>query len=430
MTCTKGRPVYIAIILVMISFDSSQAKDEINGIIDASPPKNTIQSKDSIAQKNRVVTSSSQLDTNVTAISISDLTSQAFRQIDTEARRLDRLIENAETMGKIFGALIIAFAAIISFFITRSIGELKRELQGSVEAHVDRVLREETLNKKTFLQLIDSLKDAEIKWEAIKSTIKDIERFNQITEGLEGDAQGAYKAVDEIVGRPTTTDEERRVALTYIRKIIQFGVKGWVDPNMLYNASSNASSLDFDHEALLLASLCAHWDPKPSHIARRSRLEDMFGLRYNLKGEVLAREDVLATTIRADAWNNLLALVKKPLSFNCELIYSDAQSIAIRNRESGYLDQLYTTMTDNKGEHYTSYAFVIIAVLTVMRGGDNWRTFYNEAVSSAIAILHKESPMSTWYNHSVKDLIKISKPIGDESTIIEKLNAIGIKLPK
>lgn len=371
--------------------------------------------------------------TDPLALSEKDLIEQAFRQIDTEARRLDRLIANVEIVGKVVATLILGLSVVVSIFAFRSLSELRRELQSSVEEHVDRALRKESERKQTFQALLESLKQAETKWEEIKASIQHIEGFYTITETLVGDAQGAYKAVSEISNKPTATEDDRRVALTYLRKLIQLGVEGRVDPNILFNATSAASKLDFDFEALQIAALCAHWDPKPSHIARKNRLEDIFGARFVLRDNHLERDEVSANVVRSEAWTAALEQVRRMPTIQCELILSEAHNIAVRNRESGFMDELITvieTSSQSKDNRQTpSYLYVILGGLYAMRGNLQWREGYEDTITKALQILKQESPSSTWYWHTIRDLLSNTTKLGERVSMVQRLKDAEVPMP-
>jgi len=238
-------------------------------------------------------------------ISERDLLHQAFRQIDVEARRLDRLFDNAETLGQVVVGFVIAVSVLLSVFGYRSLSDLKKELQISVQGHVENSLRRQAETRETFEELADSLKEAQNRWETIAKTIQDIETFSSLTEAQYGDPMGAYVTVKTISEKGQPSKEDRRITLALLSKLVTLGEKGRVDPNLLYNASSVASNLDFDFEAVKLATLCAHWDPKPTHLARRRRLEDVFGIRFSLADGRLHRDEVSAEAVREEAWHDL-----------------------------------------------------------------------------------------------------------------------------
>ena len=54
----------------------------------------------------------------------------------------------------------------------------------------------------------------------------------------------------------------------------------------------------------------------------------------------------------------------------------------------------------------TSYAYCILAGFYLMRGADGWRAGFEEAINTAIVIHQGESPKSTWYKHSKREIAK------------------------
>ena len=365
-------------------------------------------------------------------VSQEDIVQFARRQIDLETQRLDKLVQNTETVGKLLAAMVAAFAAYITFFGFRSFKEFKEEVQSNVQASVqslvDRTLEEKSQSGKTFEQLVQSLSSAQSRWAKIEESLTNLAKFEALSSAQYGDAHGAYAMARALAKRDDISPDERRAALGLLLKIVELGEQGKVDPNLLFNACSVAAELDFDHEALKLATLCAHWDPKPSHILRRSRHEDAFGLRFEMKDHVLAVSDQSPATVRAQAWNLAKDLVSKGQRFQCELILSDVENIAIRNRESGYIDEAIPVLKElTKDGAAPSYAFVVLSDFYAMRGDSTWLTDYLATVRAAVAVLSTESPASSWYQESIGDLLKMAERAGKTADIIAILGEAGIE---
>ncbi|HSW01190.1 MAG TPA: hypothetical protein VLI39_13525, partial [Sedimentisphaerales bacterium] len=247
----------------------------------------------------------------------------AYRQVELETQRLDKLVNNAETVGKLMATLIVAFVAIVGFFGYRSIKELKDEMQASVQSTVDNILQDKSKSADTFEHLVTSLGSAQKRWAEIEKSIDNLARFETLSTSQFGDAQGAYGTAKELSTKKGLSSDERRAVLGYLLKIIELGEQGRVDPTLLFNASAVASDMAFDHEALRLATLCAHWDPKPSHLLRKSRLEDIFGMRFELKESKLTLSEQPPMTVRGEAWKTARELVRQGPTFQSELIFSE-----------------------------------------------------------------------------------------------------------
>jgi len=354
----------------------------------------------------------------------------AYRQVELETQRLDKLVSNAETVGKLMAALIVAFAAILAFFGYRSIKELKDEMQASVQTTVDKILQDKSKSAETFEQLVASLGSAQTRWAQIEQSLDNLARFEELSSSQFGDAQGAYGLAKELAEKNDTSLDDRRAALGYLLKIIELGEQGKVDPNILFNACSVASEMDFDHEALKLSTLCAHWDPKPSHGLRKSRLEDIFGMRFELKDSSLVLSEQPPITVRQEAWKAARELVRQGPTFQCELILSELHNIAMRNRESGYVDDAIVVLEDvTKGKRVPSYAFAILSGFYAMRGDETWLDDYLNAVTKAIEIHKVESPACTWYQHTIRDLLQMAKQTGRTAEIEEIINHAGLQTP-
>jgi hypothetical protein len=351
----------------------------------------------------------------------------AYRQIELETQRLDKLIRNAEMVGKLMATLLIAFVAILSVFGYRSIKELKNELQASVESIVERILKDKSKSGESFEHLVTSLSSAQTRWATIEKAIDNLAKFETLSSSQSGDAQGAYRMAKDLSGKEDITADERRMALGYLLKILELGEQGRVDPNLLFNACSVASEMDFDHEALKLATLCAHWDPKPSHVLRKSRLEDAFGMRFELQDHTLVRSDQTPTMVRTEAWKVARDLARKSPTYQCELIFSELHNIAVRNRESGYIDDAIAVMEDvTKDMTAPSYAYAVLSGFYAMRGNSTWLADYLRTAGEAVKALSEESPASTWYDHTRRDIVKMAVHTNRTAEIAKILDGEGI----
>ena len=352
-----------------------------------------------------------------------------YRQVELETKRLDRLIQNAETVGKIMVSLVIAIATILSVFGYRSIKELKNEIQSSVEGLVEKTLKDKSNSGEMFDQLVTKLESAQKRWAQIEKSIENLDHFAALSSSQSGDAQGVYRTAKDLSNKTDITVDERRAALGYLLKIIELGEQGRVDPNLLFNACSLASEMDFDHEALKLASLCAHWDPKPSHVLRKSRLEDTFGMRFELNKCALMQSQMSQTEVRQEAWMVARELASKSPTYQCELIFSELHNIASRNRESGYIDEAIAVMEDiTKDEMAPSYAYAVLSGFYAMRGNATWLRDYLETNKRAAKILSRESPACSWYEATIRDILEMAVHATRTEEIKQILNEAGISI--
>lgn len=219
-----------------------------------------------------------------------DLFEIGFKEIEFEAKRLDRLIANAEIFGTIITTAIIALGAIISFLGIKSLRDIKAEIRESVKGNVDLAIQRQVDTKKTFESLVAGLRAAEERWNKIRENLDELEKFAALTGSQQVDAHGAYRAATEISERQAVDEDGRKTALRLLQTVRTLGEAGVVDPNILFNASSVASEMDFDYEALMLITLCCHFDPKPSHVVRKSRHEDIFGIRMAYRDGKLVQD--------------------------------------------------------------------------------------------------------------------------------------------
>ena len=330
-----------------------------------------------------------------------------LKEIEFEAKRLDRLIANAEIVGGIIVTAIIALGAILSFLGVKSIRDIKAEIRESVKANVDLAIQRQADTKETFESLVASLQSAEDRWRGIRENLDELERFTALTGAEQDDAHGAYRAARDISEREAVDEDGRKTALKLLQTLIALGETGTVDPNILFNASSVASRMEFDYEALKLITLCCHFDPKPSHIARKSRHEDVFGIRMAHRDGKLVQDSSDAEEARNHAWVSLKEQVLANPRVQCELVFSEFHNVAVRNRESGYFDDAINSLNAVASEgEMTSYGYSILAGFHLMRGADGWKADFKKAIETAIALHQSESPQSTWYEHSARDIAK------------------------
>lgn len=403
-------PILCATLLSVLSMSSSFAEEATKAATVQSPSGlNTSQSKDDTSKK--------------------DLSDLAFKQIEFEAHRLDRLISNAETVGGLLASFALAFTGFVTFLGFRSVSELKKELQLSVAALVETALRDHSTANTTFKELTENVKQAEERWANIQRSISNLEKFTSLSDSQYSDAQGAYRIADELSKKEQLTEDERKTALGFVLKVIELGEQGKVDPNLLFNCSSTASSLDFDYEALQLATLCAHWDAKASHLVRKHRLEDVFGIRFKLDNGKLHVTDEKPTVVRANAWSTLLGQVKSNPTYQCELVYFELHNMAMRNSESGYVDDAIKTIEQltKENDEVPSYPYAILASFYAERGNACWDSDFSATVEAAVNKLSKESRGSSWYMHTIDSLMKVGIRLGRQAYVSEKLATAAIQ---
>ncbi len=278
-------------------------------------------------------------------------------------------------------------------------------------------------DEKNYLSVIDTGGTFSFKTEE-KRTILD---SDETLHPSSTDAYAAYVVAREIAGKHELAEGDRERALENLKTIIRLGVQGHVDPNLLFNSSSVASTLDLDHEALILSTLCAEIDPKPSHTMRKLRLENVFGQAYVYKDNALHEEDVQPITVRERAWSHALDVIKDNPVVQCELIYSELHNIAVRNREMGYIEQAIAAIESlAKGGRLPSYAFVTLAGFYAMIGAEDWRDKFNKAFEEAARQLSKESPASSWYQHTIREAVQWASRLGQEEKAKELLSRAGL----
>jgi hypothetical protein len=64
-----------------------------------------------------------------------------------------------------------------------------------------------------------------------------------------------------------------------------------------------------------------------------------------------------------------------------------------------------------------------------MQGAQSWRADYERATTKAIELLRQESPMATYYEHTIRDLLIHAQYINEVDDMFQKLGEAGITIP-
>ncbi len=130
-----------------------------------------------------------------------DVLEFAYRQIQLETERLDKLIRNAQTVGQLVVVLVVAFVAVLSFFGYKSVKDVKTELQESVENLVERNLKDKSATGATFEELVTRLESARARWTQIEKDLDNLAKFEALSSsaiwGCPGRVCGSKRAIKE-----------------------------------------------------------------------------------------------------------------------------------------------------------------------------------------------------------------------------------------
>lgn len=216
------------------------------------------------------------------------------------------------------------------------------------------------------------------------------------------------------------SENERRAALAYLGSIIRAGEQGLVEPNLLFNASVLASQMEMYAEAVKLAVLAVHGRPSVNGRILVLEMADLFGKTYNfIDGKIVAIEQS-AEVLRAEIWAEVLAMIKEAPGAGAEQICSRAANIAERNNTSGYYDSLIQAIkvsAEASDKELTSYGYMMLADMTSRRGGKNWKEEFLAAIGKSLDRLKIEPPRSTWYPHSVREIVDSAR----KADVLEEL---------
>jgi hypothetical protein len=303
---------------------------------------------------------------------------------------------------------------------------------------------------------------------SLRSKISDLESRGDAFAADLTDPQSIYDSIDQIVDslddKEITGREKndlRRLAASRLNDLIGLGLNGEVSPNLLFNAQVSAARLDMDTHALKLATVCdslqASFSNKLAVLSRRTTVAASFEVLTQGQSRILKRTDKNPVEIVNDSLNEALLLAANAPAPQCEILFSQVWNISHRLRENlGVEKMLYVLMRSKcarqgvspppwlsqseyeipildhfdwdsqKGQAVPSYMVGKIADCIAFLSPQNWRSEFIQFAEEAIEIHSKESPMVTWSQHFVRELVKTSHRLNLTKEIQEKFKEVGM----
>ena len=328
----------------------------------------------------------------------------------------------------VVSGVVLIGVGFVSFLGVSNLNDIGEQLAQNAKAQVRNAIETENGNVTSIDNLTKVLQGAKNQYEQNKGYIKSLNVLNNLKDINRDDPYFAYEKLEQMEYEESTP-ASRKTALELFANVIESGERGIADPNTLFNASVSAERMGFHLEAVKLAVLADHWQPTLSHKAVRAQATGLLGHSFELVGGRLQQVELSPKDVRRLSWQDMLDMVELAPRVECEHIYSRASNIARRNRGDGYFRQLIDTILKSETMHpgeLTSYAYSTLAEIYAWQGEEGWREKYIDATTKSLQLLAKESPDSTWYDHSVGDSVGTAGRLGKLSELLALADSVGV----
>ena len=346
----------------------------------------------------------------------------------------------------VIGALVVSWGAIVSWAFTRWFWNTQNSIKENISIYVTQELQKNSSAKATYAELVASLSDEHTRHQQHLKALTDLREFDCRNADNKDDPSFSYTEAQRLSEDGQLTRENRRIVLGHLQNLIDHCMFGIFDPDTLFNASVVADRLDFHEEAIKLATLCNHYKPIASHSMLLADLQNTFGMEFKFSDDKIDRIPKSPQKVREMACRQAIIEILKTPREQCEIIYSRASNIAVREQEIGQISKFiraietsqsakdrsvelkalgFTTQIDRA---LTSYGYVTLADFYAMQGDVEWESKYWENVQAALTLLSTESRMVTWYVPSMRQLQKTADHLGVEEKMASMTSNLGIDL--
>ena len=154
-----------------------------------------------------------------------------------------------------------------------------------------------------------------------------------------------------------------------------------------------------------------------------------FHPEFTFDGVKLQKVASPAEAVRAEAWTELKEIIASAPRQEGEQAYSRASNMAVRNRSSGYYTELIAVIEQSlldTPDAVTSYAVATLAQLYTWEAKPDWRRKYDLAVAMSLDKMSTESPVSSWYKHTARELIQNASRLSEVDGFLEQAAVVGI----
>lgn len=367
---------------------------------------------------------------------------QYFKYVENQLQTFNSLVIFLTALVGVIGAILIGIAVASAYMFNNQLKDTRNELRDEVKSSVKRELMSHGENKDIFDKLSKDLGEANLEAERLLSGLGDI---HDIKERLSNDDSSAdpsfcYQEITRLEAQYSDSENKmpndvRLKIKLYLSFIIQSALSGSIDPNTLFNAGVTSSKLDFDDEFHKLIALAHKFKKSRSHTMKLAECRHKYGRVYQVTEEGFEILDKSSKEVREESLELARSELVKGGREHCEQVYSSANNIAIADLAAGavtdFIKAIETSATiseANNGpkssiEDYKleasgtsdagistqalpSYAYVTLADFHAIRGAEDWRAAYLENTRIALRLIQNESPMSSWYDSSVDNIMK------------------------
>ena len=355
-------------------------------------------------------------------------------------RYADRELGFIKAVVSVLGLISFVFLGVLGYFAKRYIDDIQKTVQQTTTIFLDESFAKEGERQKAFTKLAD---DSHQYVEEYKEILESLEGLRELKDlaGATEDASYAYSRATLLVKRYMELDADAqggekakglRLEVSSLLDIIESeALKGNVNANTVFNAAANAGRMQDTLRSLRLMTLAADLEPSDAHQLAKLDEEYKMGISFSVSGGSISRIESDAGTIRETAFARAMEIVAKGKLQQSEIIISRAWNMAERGREEGALDALIEVLeglvSPRKG-NVTSYVHVTLAQLYGRQALPDWEGKAKAALTTAIELLAKESPLATWYDSSQRELGTISQRLGLFDFAKDLAEAQGIEL--
>ena len=342
---------------------------------------------------------------------------QAVARLDADKDRLDAFMVHIKWIVSVVSSIVLIVVGFVSFLGVSNLNEITNQLSQNAKSYVRIAIDQENGNMSAIESLSERLQSAQVDYESHRAAIDSLALLAELEAVDRQDPHYAFSRLREL-DTQEMTPENRGAALKLLANIIDAGVQGIADPNLLFNTAVLAENLGFYLEAAKVAVLAEFWRPSPSHRAVSAQTAETLGQRFELVEGSLRAKNTPPNEVRTLAWSDLLNMVADAPRVEGEHIYSRAWNVAHRNQSVGYFDEVIDAILESEKMHpnrLTSYAYATLAQIYIYQASEDWNAKSQAAMLKAIELLEEESPMATWYNSTLKTLSELSVGVEDRA---------------
>lgn len=353
---------------------------------------------------------------------------EAFRlEIDRTAGSQRYLLRSILSIGSF---LIVGLGASAVYLMGQSLSDLKSEVLALADTKVQAAIIEKASTTNKISEISRSLSQSLDDYKEHKQAIDALSGLAALDELGVNDPFGTYQKLSQLDDKEELlSDEERATAFALLQSALDAGTQGITEPNTIFNTSVVSARLNFNIEAVKLAVLAEYWQPITSHAAIRAEYSNLYGVSFEFDGKKIQKVNKPASQVRIEAWQQLKAWILEAPKHESEQIYSRAQNVAVRNRSSGYYREMIEVIEKSReinDSNITSYGLATLADLYTRDSAKDWEYNFWKAAEDALIKLGTESPLSSWYSHTARDIFLTAHRLNKAEDLVRLATSRGV----